>query len=165
MDALLVRVDERLLHGQVTLGWSSVLLPQVVMLANDRIAEDPAQRRLYAGLGTDDFVVRIEDIAAAGRFLHEHAAMARQALVVVETTADAWALLRAGAPVTQVNLGGLYEAAGKYRLADYVWLSAGDIDTLLLLIEAGVQVAAGDLPSTPAVPVDATTLERLRHTN
>lgn len=164
MQGLLVRVDERLLHGQVTLGWASSLQPQLLLLANDRIAEDPVQRRLYAAMGNDEFVVRIEDVDAAGSFLQTNADAAHQTLVVVETAADALALRRAGAPVTSVNLGGLYEVAGKRRLLDYVWLSEADIDTLGQLLDEGVQLEARDLPSTPAVVVDVEVLERIRHT-
>jgi mannose/fructose/N-acetylgalactosamine-specific phosphotransferase system component IIB len=164
MDGLLVRIDERLLHGQVTLGWATKLQPQVLILANDRIAEDPPQRRLYAGMGTDEFAVRIEGVAAAGHYLAQHRDTAQQTLVVVESADDALALLRAGAPVSRVNLGGLYPAAGRRPLVDYVWLSARDIDTLLQLLDAGVHLEARDLPTTPQLVVDAATLERIRHT-
>ena len=163
MDALFVRVDERLLHGQVTLGWASSLQPQVLLLANDRFAEDPVQRRLYAEMRTDDFMVRIEDVDAAGRFLQENPQAATQTLVVVETAADARALRHAGAPVMHVNLGGLYQQQGRRRLVDYVWLSDADIDSLQSLVQEGVEVEARDVPSTPALAVDAMTLERIRH--
>ena len=117
-----------------------------------------------ADMGTDDFTVRIEALETAARFLQENPQAARQALVVVETPADAHALRHAGAPVSHVNLGGLYERQGSRRLVDYVWLSDADIDSLQHLIEDGVQVEARDVPSTPALPVDVMTLERIRHT-
>ena len=47
MSLLLIRVDDRLLHGQVTQGWGSVLNPDRFVVANDAVAGDEWEREMY----------------------------------------------------------------------------------------------------------------------
>jgi mannose/fructose/N-acetylgalactosamine-specific phosphotransferase system component IIB len=160
MEELFVRVDERLLHGQVTLGWANHLRPHTVMVANDLVAEDPAQRRILTQLDVEGSSVRVLAVEQAGRFLHDHAEEAAHTLVVVSTPEDALDLRRAGARFRSLNLGGMYQAPGRRRCEDFLWLSQRDIDTLLQLVRDGVEVEARDVPATPPRNL---TLEFLQH--
>ena len=50
MPVVLARVDDRLIHGQVTVGWSQQLNPDRILLANNAIAGDPEiPGRVYVG--------------------------------------------------------------------------------------------------------------------
>ncbi|MCH6547189.1 MAG: PTS sugar transporter subunit IIB, partial [Gemmatimonadetes bacterium] len=43
----LVRVDDRLIHGQVVVGWGRELQPDLVVLANDEVAANDWEQELY----------------------------------------------------------------------------------------------------------------------
>ena len=47
MPLSLIRIDDRLIHGQVVLGWSRVLKPDRIVVANDRIAKNAWERKFY----------------------------------------------------------------------------------------------------------------------
>jgi mannose/fructose/N-acetylgalactosamine-specific phosphotransferase system component IIB len=162
MEELFVRVDERLLHGQVTLGWASHLQPEVLMLANDLAAEDSAQRRLIEALDVEGSRVQVQGVTRAGHFLRDHPEAAAHTLVVVCSPEDALDLRRAGAPFRSLNLGGMYQAPGRRRCEDFLWLSRQDIDTLLQLVRDGVEVEARDLPATPPRILTVAYLQHLR---
>ncbi|NCQ36333.1 PTS sugar transporter subunit IIB, partial [bacterium] len=48
MTVVLARVDDRLIHGQVTVGWCQHLHPDHLVLADNAVAADPWQSRVYA---------------------------------------------------------------------------------------------------------------------
>lgn len=163
MQATFVRIDERLLHGQVLIGWAGRLQPRFLLLANDLIAEDSVQRHLYEALGDDEFVVQVMEVEEAGRYLADNPADASRTLVVVASPGDALGLVQGGASLPSINLGGLYEGAKKRRLLDYVWLSDFDIENLQQLLKRDVALEARDLPGSPAVAITAQSLQRLGH--
>ena len=49
MPVVLARIDDRLIHGQVTVGWSELLRPDRIILANNAIAADSWQNRSLSG--------------------------------------------------------------------------------------------------------------------
>jgi len=163
MQETFVRIDERLLHGQVFIGWAGRLQPRFLMLANDLIAEDPAQRSSYENLGEEEFVVQIMNVEEAAHHLADNPRDASETLVVVTSPSDALALVQGGARLLSINLGGLYQGAKKRQLLDYVWLSEFDIENLLQLLKRGVALEARDLPGSPAVAITAQSLHRLGH--
>lgn len=153
--ASVLRVDERLLHGQVLVAWASALRPRRIVLASDRVAADPAQRAIYESLPRDDYEIAVET-------LHEAAVELRQderILVVVASPADALRLVELGAGVRQVNLGGV-RGPGKRQLTSAVFLGPDDLASLRGLLEHGVAVEARELPGSHPVPVDAGVLAR-----
>ena len=160
MQGVVVRIDDRLLHGQVLLGWAGSLQPQRIVLAHDGIAADPVQRELYASLGEGDYEVVVESVAAAASRLAS-AATAGGTLMIVGSAADALALTENNAPLTEVNVGGLHYSAGKKRLLDYVYLDHDEATQLATLIERGVHLEARDLPGARALHIDRRMLEEL----
>jgi len=154
--ASLLRVDERLLHGQVLVAWAAALRPRRIVLASDRVAADPAQRAIYESLPRDDYEIAVVT-------LHEAATELRRddrILVVVASPADALRLVELGAGIRQVNLGGV-RGPGKRQLTTAVFLGPEDVASLRSLLEHGVTIEARELPGSRAVPVDAGVLARL----
>ena len=123
----LARVDDRLVHGQVTAGWVPHLRATVVVVANDRIAADP----LLSGIvkaSTAGVPVEVLTVADAGRRGAAGAWEREAALLLFESLQDACRALDAGLPVTRLNLGGLRHDEGRLCLCDGVTLDGDDCD-------------------------------------
>ncbi|MBU4486729.1 MAG: PTS sugar transporter subunit IIB, partial [Candidatus Delongbacteria bacterium] len=43
----LIRVDDRLIHGQVSVGWGSYIKPKYMIIADDEISSDKTDSELY----------------------------------------------------------------------------------------------------------------------
>jgi mannose/fructose/N-acetylgalactosamine-specific phosphotransferase system component IIB len=153
--ANVLRVDERLLHGQVLVAWAAALRPQRIVLASDRVAGDRAQRALYESLPADDYEIVVETLVEAAAELRRN----ERLLVVVATPADALRLVELGAGIRQVNLGGV-RGPGKRGLTTAVFLGPEDVDAIRGLLEHGIAVEARELPGSRAVPIDAGVLTR-----
>src|SRR5574342_921258 len=46
MKISLIRIDERLIHGQVTMGWARTANANLILAVNDLVAKDPFQKKL-----------------------------------------------------------------------------------------------------------------------
>jgi mannose/fructose/N-acetylgalactosamine-specific phosphotransferase system component IIB len=141
----LARVDERLMHGQVSVGWVPHLHANVVVVANDRIAADPLLSGICQACTSD---VRVEVLAveeAARR--SAGAAWARDTVIVLfESLQDARRALDAGLAVARVNLGGLRHNAGRLCICDGVTLDHEDCDILRDFARRGVEVDVRLMP-------------------
>lgn len=148
--ASLLRIDDRLLHGQVLVAWAAALRPDRIVLASDTVAADAERRALYEALPQDDYRIVIATLVQAAAEL----AGAPPVIVVCASPHDALQVVAAGAGVQAVQVGGLHDAPGKTRILDYVHVSAADRGALRALAARGVAVIAQDLPTTRAVTLD-----------
>lgn len=153
---MLVRVDDRLIHGQVLLGWGPVVSPDRYVVVDDAMAADPFQSALLAAT-TGGVPVDVLSEAEVATRLVPLSLAPEAALVLVrglpEAARLAGALARAGHPTPSINLGGLHYAPGKERYHDAVYLGEEDRAALADLAGLGVRVIVQDVPGTR--PMDA----------
>ena len=154
MPIVLIRVDERLIHGQVIVGWGERLHVKRIVVVDDALRESAWEQELYC-LGVPPGVtaefMSVEEARAA--FPGWEADEERMALLVrnvqtLERLADGGFL--AG---QEVNLGGIHSAPDRTRVLPYIFLSQDEREALRRVQESGVMVAARDLPASRLVPL------------
>ncbi len=146
MSVVLARVDDRLIHGQVTVGWCQQLRPDRLLLANNEIAADPWQSRVYGSSVPPRIKVSILSIAESVTLLKNTPETTESILVLTGSLPDMADLVHLGAPLTRINLGGLHFAPGKRELHSFVYLDDLDLRALCRLKEMGVSVFAQQVP-------------------
>lgn len=156
MSIRLFRVDERLIHGQVVIGWGRRLHPRRFVVVDDVLATSEWEQELYR-LAVDD--------AADVRFLTvESARDALRALLeddvpTIVLTRDIATMSRLAAGRLMegetVNIGGLHPAPGRRSVRGWLNLGPGDEAQIRALVESGVTVEGRDLPDAPGVGLDA----------
>jgi PTS system mannose-specific IIB component len=158
MPFVLVRIDDRLIHGQVTVAWGAALSPDSIVLVNDEVACCDWRCDLYEE--TDAMGVRVA-IKTRDEFikaLAEDAWEDERAFLIVETPADLLALIEGGLRVPSANVGGMHHAAGKRELLPYVFVDDGDIAAMKEIMAKGTKLEARDVPQ--AQPQDLAVLLR-----
>ena len=113
MPVVLARIDDRLIHGQVTVGWSEQLRPDRILLANNAIAADLWQTRVYASTVPPDIEVSILPVSKAAASLADNDHAAERVLLLTGSPEEMAELVRIGVPVSEVNVGGLHFGPGK----------------------------------------------------
>jgi len=149
---VLARVDDRLVHGQVVVGWATALRARRLLVVDDAAAGRAWERELMAA-SAGELAVRVVAAAEAAAALAEEAARPEPAIALFRSPSAALAAVAAGAALSELNVGGLHYAPGKERVLDFVYLDAADRAALAELAARGVRVVAQDLPST--APVEA----------
>lgn len=157
----LVRIDDRLLHGQVVFNWVRSLRPRRIALPQAGVV-DEAERSLWrASLAPDiDLWVGLID-AAPQALLHDPAFPPSATMVLLRTVRDAHALFVAGVPFAALNLGCLGAATGRLRVGSQMHLSMQEWEILRCLEGLGVEVHMQSIPSERAVGM-STLVRRMR---
>jgi PTS system mannose-specific IIB component/fructoselysine and glucoselysine-specific PTS system IIB component len=150
----LYRIDDRLIHGQVVVGWGQPLDIRFIVLVDDDVAASDWEQELYRmGVppGVDVFFESVD--SAIGR----HAEFARDPRpgILLTGNIDTMRRLVAGvSAIRAVNVGGVHHRAGRVQRLRYVFLTPEEEDTLRALARSGVAVTAQDVPAARPVPLD-----------
>jgi PTS system mannose-specific IIB component/fructoselysine and glucoselysine-specific PTS system IIB component len=153
---VLYRVDERLIHGQVVLGWGRRLRPDRYVVVDDALAESDWEQDLYR-LSVDTSVeVEFLSVKETRERLTEIQEDERRTLLLTRDV-DHMSRLAAGGLLAdeEVNLGGIHHRPGRTEVRSYIHLDEHDRSALLALAEEGVTVTGRDLPETGRVSLEA----------
>jgi mannose/fructose/N-acetylgalactosamine-specific phosphotransferase system component IIB len=143
----LVRVDDRLLHGQVALGWRHALDPKTFWIVDDAAAADPFAVAIFRGAlpeGTDLVVHSIRAFLELNGLAEETAG----GVLLLRGLADLRRLCDGGFMPEEVNLGGIHEHPGARRVLDYLFLAEEDRAAIRELLARGIRLYAQDLPGS-----------------
>jgi len=143
----LVRVDDRLIHGQVVIAWGARLTPQRIWVVDDASAASAWERDLLTS-GAPGVDVRVVTVAEAGAGWAEETHAVGGAFLIVRDLRTAWALRMAGGAFPVLNLGGLHYAPGKTKVNEYVYLDDEDRAIARRLIADGIRLEVQDVPAT-----------------
>jgi PTS system mannose-specific IIB component len=155
----LVRVDNRLLHGQVLETWIPRLGIDEVVVADDEAAASTLARAAMTLCVPPDLPIRVLPVKEVPWV--ELAASPRRILVLVRDVA-ALALARgqglAPALAPTVNLGNVHFGPGRRPVSASVFLAAPELEILRELAQAGFALEARAIPSEP--PAGLAEIER-----
>ena len=159
MPLSLLRVDDRLVHRQVVIGWGRPLAAKFIVLVDDGVSESSWEQDLYRMAVPDEVQIIFASTAEAIVHLPEWCADPRPGILLTADVATMVALHDAApALVRRVNLGGLHHRPGRVERLRYIYLAADDEALLRRLGSEGARVTAQDLPTAAAV--DLATLLR-----
>ncbi|MEE9206778.1 MAG: PTS sugar transporter subunit IIB [Gemmatimonadota bacterium] len=155
MPIRLLRIDERLLHGQVIVGWGMRLKLQHYIVVDDGLTSASWEQDLYAAaVPAEAEAVFLSVQETVERFAEFDGRPDRGALLTRGTGAMR-VLAEAGLLRNRrINVGGLHSAPGRRRALDYVYLDQSSEQDLRVLAEHGGRVTARDLPSGREVGLD-----------
>ena len=152
MAIVLIRVDERLIHGQVVIGWGSRLQPDRYVVVDDLLAESEWEQDLYELGVSDDVELEFLTADEARDRLETWRDSPHDTVILTRTLQAALALAREGAlKGGAINLGGLHARRGREEVLPYLFLDPEEREVLRALADEGVEVSAQDLPGSPKV--------------
>jgi mannose/fructose/N-acetylgalactosamine-specific phosphotransferase system component IIB len=152
MPVALYRIDDRLIHGQVVVGWGQPLDIGFIVLVDDNVAVSDWEQDLYRMGVPPEMEIIFTDVAGAIRRHESFVADPRRGIVVTADI-DTMQRLAAGTGIREVNVGGIHHRAGRSPRMRYVFLTPEEENQLRSLIDSGVKVTAQDVPSARPVPI------------
>jgi mannose/fructose/N-acetylgalactosamine-specific phosphotransferase system component IIB len=161
MPVVLARIDDRLIHGQVTVGWSRQLRPDRIILANNAIAADAWQSRVYASSVPPEIKVSILPVSRVAAELADPANLDERILLLTGSAEEMNELVRIGAPVATVNVGGLHFSAGKKEMLPFVFVDQPDLKAFRRLLDMGTTLSAQQVPGGREYTLDRERLEEM----
>jgi len=154
MPIALYRIDDRLIHGQVVVGWGQPLELRFIVLVDDEVAVSEWEQELYRMGVPPEMTVYFTTVDAAASRLVTCARVPAPGIVLVGDIGTMGRLVEA-APgrIAAVNVGGVHHAPGRTGRLRYVFLTPAEEQGLRDLAAHGVEVTAQDVPSARPVPL------------
>lgn len=120
----MVRIDERLIHGQGQL-WIKSLGVNLVICADDKAATDSTQQTLMKTVVPSEVGIRFWSIERTAKVIWK-ASPEQSIFVVVSSPKDVLALAEQGFPVGEVNVGNIHAKEGKEKVSQFIYLGEED---------------------------------------
>lgn len=155
MSIVLFRVDERLIHGQVLVGWGTQLRPDAIVVVDDALAASEWEQELYTlGLPVE-LETRFETVESARSLLGQFRSDPKRYFVLTRDVASMRRLAEGGRLAGEdINIGGLHHGNGRRQRLPYVFLSDDEVKDLAALAREGAAVSARDLPGSRRVSLE-----------
>jgi PTS system mannose-specific IIB component/fructoselysine and glucoselysine-specific PTS system IIB component len=154
LPIVLLRIDERLIHGQVVIGWANHLHPDRYVVVDDELATSSWEQDLYrlgaAGVDvsfstTDDAIERV----AEWRTSPTRTIVLTRDIPTMRRLAEG-----GGLRGESIIVGGVHHAPGREEALTYVHLTEKELGDLVAIEATGADVAARDLPDAPRVDLE-----------
>ncbi|MGZ6268578.1 MAG: PTS system mannose/fructose/N-acetylgalactosamine-transporter subunit IIB [Candidatus Limnocylindrales bacterium] len=150
MSLRLVRIDDRLIHGQVVAGWLRALGADRIVIVDDATARDEFLREVLILAAPSGVPVEVLDLAGGAVRCIELAASPEPVIVLARSPRTVLTLRQAGVPIEVVDLGGLGAGPGRRRLHRTISVSTDELADLHELEQLGtrveIRIVADDRP-------------------
>ena len=154
MGLELFRIDDRLIHGQVVVGWGQPLDIGFVVLVDDEVAASEWEQELYRMGVPPAMDVHFHSVEEAAAQLARYAADRRPGILLTGDIATMRRLAERTGAVRRVTLGGIPHRAGRLQRMRYIFLSPEEEQALRDLAASGIEITAQDVPAARAVPLE-----------
>ena len=146
MPLCLVRIDDRLIHGQIVLGWARVLKPDRIVIANNRISQNEWERKFYVSSVPPHIKVSFLPLDELARELLNNFFKDESVMILFEGIEDLYRVVEKGVQFREINIGGLHYREETEKLLPFVYLTEQDRAFLRELVKRGATLLAQDIP-------------------
>lgn len=141
-----IRIDDRLIHGQVAAFWTNALGITRIMVINDEVAADEMQKSLLRMVAPASVRTSIINKETAIRNISAGKYEGQKVLVIVKNPKDIWEIKNAGLDITEFNVGNMASKEGTRAIKRSVNVTDKDVEYFNKLIDSGVDINAIMVP-------------------
>jgi len=149
MDCILIRVDNRLVHGQIIEAWVPFLKAARIVVVDDEVASDFFRETVIKMAVPSDVEVNIHSVED---FVKYNALQGRddddrvRSIVLFSNVWDALRAYALGFTYEKLNIGNIYNDDCRQKLSACVLLSEQDIASIQSLLQRGVRIEMRRVP-------------------
>ena len=147
----LMRIDERLIHGQVAFAWTNSLSADCILVVNDAVAKDKLRATSLKLAAPAEVKFVVKSVSDAITALNGHKTDKYKLFILVDNTKDALALVSAGGEVNHVNLGNMKVKEGTKVLTNSIAVTEDDINNIKEMVAKGAEVECRAVPTDKKV--------------
>lgn len=146
-----IRIDDRLIHGQVATQWTNELGATRIMVINDEISQNEMQKTLLRVAAPPNVSTSIISRETAYKNITNGKYKGQRVLVVVKSPVDILALVNMGLDIKNVNVGNMSTRPETTRLKATVCVTEEEKNAFEELINRGLEITAIMVPGEPRV--------------
>ncbi len=146
MKIALLRVDERLIHGQVTMGWARSTGANLLLAINDKVAKDAFQKNVMKMAAPPGVDIEIVSVDEAAENLKNSTYANRSVLLLVRNPMDVVRLIEQGVELKKINIGGVRQPGANIKLTKEVQATPEELEAWKKLDQMDVKMEVQWLP-------------------
>ena len=146
-----VRIDDRMIHGQVATQWSGRLNATRIMVINDSIVNDDMRKTVVRLAAPANVSTSILGRQKALTNIKNGKYKGQRVLLICVSPMDVNYLIDNGLPIKSVNVGNLAQRDGTERIRPSVNVTPEEKEAFKKLIGRGVEVTVIPTPQSPTV--------------
>ncbi len=155
MSIELIRIDDRLIHGQVVMAWSKAVTVKRMVVIDDLVARDAIRKMLLETVAPPGVKVSVLTLSQGIDALYTNKFANEKILLLVTNPLTILTLIEGGIVIPKVNIGGMSFSQGKTQVTKAVSVDEKDIMAFKKLHDLGVLLHIQILPND--TPVDIMT--------
>jgi len=144
---ILIRVDDRLLHGQIICSWVPFINADSLVVASDEAASDSLVSEIISACGCNELSVIVKSVADTVAYLNGDGGAEARVMLVVGELRDAMRLYELGMKFSSINLGNIHHEDNGRVITPSIIVNSEDEAVLRRLRDLGVSIEIRDIPN------------------
>ena len=146
-----VRIDTRLLHGQVATAWTKQIAPDRIIVVSDGVAHDQLRKTMIEQAAPPGVPANVVPISKMIEVSRDPRFGATKVFLLFETPQDLLKCIEGGVDIKEANIGSMAHSVGKVVVTNAIAMDNADVETLETLHAKGVALEARKVPSDSPV--------------
>ena len=143
----LVRIDSRLLRGQVATAWTKSVRPDRIIVVSDNVSKDKLRKNMIIQAAPPGVRANVVPIKKMIEVSKDPRFGATKALVLFENPEDALKAIEGGVDIKTLNIGSMAHSEGKVAVNKVLSLNEKDVETYDKLNEMGIKFDVRKVPN------------------
>ncbi len=142
----LVRIDDRLIHGQVTTAWLRVYDATTIVIASERVANSPIYKNIFSIATVPGKDILLMSPSETYKYISKSKPN-ENFFIIVPSPCDVIELMDNGLEINKINVGGLQGRPNTKKLAKVVYATPEEVAAFQELINRGVDMEVRMVPT------------------
>ncbi|KAA3613598.1 MAG: PTS mannose/fructose/sorbose transporter subunit IIB [Calditrichaeota bacterium] len=147
MDIQLIRIDDRLIHGQVVITWATALNSESILLCDNSVYENDWEKELYLSCSPEYLKITILNVAGTAKILKDNSQDFSKTIMLVNGPEVIEELLAMGVDLTNINVGGIHFKEGRDSFLSYLYLNKNEKESFKRCMDKGISFECLDVPT------------------
>ena len=150
----LIRIDDRLLHGQVAFTWTPALGADCIVVANDKVAKDEFLKMTLNLAKPASAKLLIKSLADTVIFLNDPRSQSLKILVIINSVKDASILADEVSEIKSINFGGIRTKEGARSISKAIAVTDDDITIIKEMLGKEIELEVRQVPTDKKVLIE-----------
>ena len=152
-NIVLTRIDNRLVHSQITTMWCGNVGANLILVANDAVSTNTLRKGLMDMAAPSYAEMRYWSIEKTISNIHK-ASENQKIFIICENPQDALKLVEGGVPIKKINIGNMHMSDGKRQIISSVAVDDDDVAAFSKLRALGVELEIRRVPTEAAENIE-----------
>ncbi len=143
----IIRIDDRLIHGQVLVGWCNHHPIKKFVICDNEIIENEWEKNLLLTCVPPNFQIEILSTGDTCKFIKENMTLTELTMILVNSPHQIKEMAEIDLPVKRINVGGIHYKENRKQYLFYLFLSPEEVEVFKELLNKGYVFECQDLPT------------------